>query len=158
VRARTPSDLSVRRKRNQSYNPVMDANSFIHKWAAAKGGERASAHEHFIDLCRLVGEQTPTEADPAGDFYAFEKGARTPDGNGFADVWLKNHFAWEYKGKRKDLIAAYKQVSDYREALGNPPLLSRLRLRAIRNPHQLDQHREVDLPLPKCRHRHGRSS
>jgi hypothetical protein len=101
----------------------MDANSFIHKWAAAKGGERASAHEHFLDLCRLVGEQTPTEADPAGDFYAFEKGARTPDGNGFADVWLKNHFAWEYKGKRKDLVAAYKQVSDYREALGNPPLL-----------------------------------
>jgi hypothetical protein len=101
----------------------MDANSFIHKWAASKGGERASAHEHFIDLCRLVGEQTPTEADPAGDFYAFEKGARTPDGNGFADVWLKNHFAWEYKGKRKDLVAAYKQVSDYREALGNPPLL-----------------------------------
>jgi SAM-dependent methyltransferase len=96
---------------------------FVRKWEAAKGGERASSHEHFLDLCRLLGEKTPTEADPSGDFYAFEKGARTPDGSGFADVWLKDHFAWEYKGKRKDLAAAYKQVSDYREALGNPPLL-----------------------------------
>src|SRR5450759_1977516 len=101
----------------------MTVFDFVQKWAAAKGGERASSHEHFIDLCRLVGEPAPTEADPAGDFYAFEKGARTPDGNGFADVWLKDHFAWEYKGKQKDLVAAYKQVSDYREALGNPPLL-----------------------------------
>jgi hypothetical protein len=53
----------------------MTVFDFVQKWAAAKGGERASAHEHFIDLCRLVGEPTPTEADPAGDFYAFEKGA-----------------------------------------------------------------------------------
>src|SRR4030042_1192144 len=72
---------------------------------------------------RLGGEPPPPEADPASDFYAFEKGARKPDGEGFADVWLKEHFAWEYKGKRKDLAAAYKQVCDYREALGNPPLL-----------------------------------
>ena len=101
----------------------MTPAEFVHKWAASKGGERAVAQEHFIDLCRLLGEQTPTQADPAGDFFAFEKGARKPDGDGFADVWLKEHFAWEYKGKRKDLAAAYKQVSDYREALGNPPLL-----------------------------------
>jgi hypothetical protein len=96
---------------------------FVRKWAASKGGERAVSQEHFIDLCRLLGEATPSEADPSGDFYAFEKGARRPDGEGFADVWLKDHFAWEYKGKRKDLAAAYKQVCDYREALGNPPLL-----------------------------------
>lgn len=101
----------------------MNPAEFVRKWAASKGSERAVAQEHFIDLCRLLGEQTPSEADPAGDFYAFEKGARRPDGDGFANVWLKGHFAWEYKGKRKNLEAAYKQVSDYREALGNPPLL-----------------------------------
>src|SRR5207245_5871305 len=31
--------------------------------------------------------------------------------------------AWEYKGKRKDLHAAYVQLLQYREALENPPLL-----------------------------------
>ena len=96
---------------------------FVRKWTASKGRERAVSHEHFIDLCRLLNEKTPNEADPSGDIYAFEKGARKPDGDGFADVWLKDHFAWEYKGKRKDLAAAYKQVCDYREALENPPLL-----------------------------------
>jgi type II restriction/modification system DNA methylase subunit YeeA len=71
----------------------------------------------------LLNEQTPIEADPTGDIYAFEKGAKKPDGDGFADVWLSGHFAWEYKGKHKDLGAAYKQVQTYREGLGNPPLL-----------------------------------
>jgi len=101
----------------------MIPSAFVQKWAASRGAERATAQEHFIDLCRLLDEQTPNEADPNGDFYAFEKGAKTLDGDGFADVWLKGHFAWEYKGKHKDLQAAYKQVQTYREALGNPPLL-----------------------------------
>jgi hypothetical protein len=101
----------------------MESLEFVKKWAASTQSERATAQEHFIDLCRLVGESTPNEADPTGDFFAFEKGAKRPDGDGFADVWLKGHFAWEYKGKHKDLGAAYKQVQTYREALGNPPLL-----------------------------------
>jgi len=29
--------------------------------------------EHFIDLCRMLGEPTPREADPIGDQYAFEQ-------------------------------------------------------------------------------------
>jgi type II restriction/modification system DNA methylase subunit YeeA len=102
---------------------MMNPSAFVQKWAASRGAERATAQEHFIDLCRLLDEQTPNEADPSGDFYAFEKGAKTLDGDGFADVWLKGHFAWEYKGKHKNLQAAYKQVQTYREALGNPPLL-----------------------------------
>jgi hypothetical protein len=101
----------------------MDAIEFVRKWAASKGGERATSQSHFIDLCNLLGERAPTDADPTGEFYAFEKGAKTRDGDGFADVWLDGNFAWEYKGKKKDLTAAYGQVQGYREALGNPPLL-----------------------------------
>jgi type II restriction/modification system DNA methylase subunit YeeA len=41
----------------------------------------------------------------------------------FADVWLQGKFGWEYKGKHKNLAAAYDQLLRYREALGNPPLL-----------------------------------
>ena len=72
----------------------------------------------------MLGVATPNEADPTGDEYAFEKGAeKTLGGDGFADVWKRGHFAWEYKGKHKDLKAAYKQLLQYREALENPPLL-----------------------------------
>jgi hypothetical protein len=60
----------------------MEAAAFVRKWAASTRGERAASQEHFIDLCRLLGEKTPNEADPTGDFYAFEKGALTPDGDG----------------------------------------------------------------------------
>ncbi len=101
----------------------MNQGEFVQKWAASRGTERATSQSHFNDLCALVNEPDPNTADPSGDFYAFEKGATTPGGDGFADVWLKDRFGWEYKGKRKDLTAAYKQVCDYREALGNPPLL-----------------------------------
>jgi len=72
----------------------------------------------------MIGVPTPNEADPTGEDYAFEKGAeKVGGGDGFADVWRRAYFAWEYKGKRKDLAAAYQQLLQYREALDNPPLL-----------------------------------
>jgi hypothetical protein len=95
--------------------------AFARKWAASPRTERAASQEHFIDICRMIGVPTPNEADPAGDTYAFEKGAgKVAGGDGFADVWKRGHFAWEYKGKRKDLAAAYQQLLQYREALENP--------------------------------------
>ena len=36
---------------------------------------------------------------------------------------MRGFFAWEYKGKHKDLLAAYRQLLQYREDLENPPLL-----------------------------------
>ena len=98
--------------------------AFIAKWSASRRTERAAAQEHFIDLCRLLGEQTPNEADPTGEDYAFEKGAtKTSGGQGWADVWKRDRFAWEYKGKHANLRAAYQQLLQYREDLDNPPLL-----------------------------------
>ena len=102
----------------------MTPSEFAAKWRGVTTGERASAQSHFGDLCRMLGEPTPSDADPTGAWYAFEKGAEKLDGsNGFADVWKKDFFAWEYKGKRKDLKAAYRQLVDYKDALENPPLL-----------------------------------
>jgi len=118
----------------------MNAGEFVQKWAAAKGSERGQSQEHFIDLCRLLAEKTPSEADPSRSFYTFEQGALTPDGDRFADVWLKDHFAWEYKGKHKDLVDAYKQVNGYREALGNPPLLVVSDMERFEVHTKLDQH------------------
>ena len=42
---------------------------------------------------------------------------------GFADVWKRGFFAWEYKSKGGDLKKAYRQLNEYHEALENPPLL-----------------------------------
>jgi type II restriction/modification system DNA methylase subunit YeeA len=98
--------------------------AFADKWRRSKTSERAAAQEHFVDLCALLGVPTPNAVDPTGESYAFEKGAmKTTGGEGFADVWKRNHFAWEYKRKRKNLDEAYGQLLQYREALENPPLL-----------------------------------
>ena len=45
------------------------------------------------------------------------------DTAGFADVWKRHCFAWEYKGKRRNLVEAYAQLKQYADALENPPLL-----------------------------------
>ncbi len=106
----------------------MTPTDFIRKWSpggtAHELNERAGAQPHFIDLCRLLG--VPEPADP--EHYCFERGlvktgsaaART---DGFADVWLRGHFAWEYKRPGRSLKEALKQLMLYALPLENPPLL-----------------------------------
>ena len=102
----------------------MTPYEFIAKWRASELKERSAAQEHFIDLCRLLDEPTPAEADPTGGHYCFERGARKDTGgDGWADVWKRHHFAWEYKGPHANLDAAFTQLRQYALALENPPLL-----------------------------------
>lgn len=102
----------------------LSVDAFIRKWRAVELKERSAAQEHFIDLCHVLGEPTPAEADPTGESYCFERGAtKTTGGEGWADVWKRGHFGWEYKGKRKNLEAAFGQLQQYALALENPPLL-----------------------------------
>src|SRR5205814_3441971 len=95
------------------------------------------------DLCALLGQPSPAAADPTGsESFCFQKRvvkdaelfalddsgrvAEEPDADrerGFADVWKRGCFAWEYKGKKKNLDEAYRQLLRYRESLLNPPLL-----------------------------------
>ena len=59
---------------------AMTPHEFIAKWRASELKERSASREHFIDLCRLLGEPTPAEADPSDDAYCFERGARKDTG------------------------------------------------------------------------------
>lgn len=100
----------------------MTPRQFIKKWQSSELKERSGAQEHFLDLCRLLDEPTPAEADPQGTWYMFEKQASQQDGKrGWADVYKRHHFAWEYKGKNKNLDRAFEQLQRYK--LENPPLL-----------------------------------
>ena len=111
----------------------MTPHAFIAKWRDATLKERSAAQEHFLDLCRLLDEPTPAEADPTGATYCFERGARKDTGgDGWADVWKRHCFAWEYKGQRADLDAAFAQLRQYALALENPPLLIVSDLRRFR--------------------------
>ncbi len=102
----------------------MTPQQFISKWLNSALKERAAAQEHFLDLCRMLDEPTPADVDPTGKDYGFEVGAsKTTGGNGFADVFKRGHFAWEYKGTKANLDTAFAQLQRYAIALDNPPLL-----------------------------------
>jgi hypothetical protein len=70
---------------------------FVQKWSKAQLSERAASQEHFIDLCRLIGQPTPAQADSTGEDYCFEKhvkviGAASKGSKGdygFVDVWKR---------------------------------------------------------------------
>lgn len=102
----------------------MTPEQFIAKWENSTLKERSASQSHFNDLCAVLGVENPIDADQKGDWYCFERGAsKTAGGEGWADVWKRGHFGWEYKGKRKDLKAAFAQLQQYAVALENPPLL-----------------------------------
>ena len=102
----------------------MNPTEFATKWTQAQLGERSGSQQHFLDVCQMIGVPPPAEADPKGEWFTFERGLDKLTGaKGFADVWRKGYFAWEYKGLGKDLSTAYGQLQLYRENLDNPPLL-----------------------------------
>ena len=121
-----PAHVGVRRPldHEQGAFNAADFPQRCRQLVLARLKERSASQEHFIDLCRLLGEPTPADADPTGETYCFERGARRDaGGDGWADVWKRHHFAWEYKGRRANLDAAFNQLRQYALALENPPLL-----------------------------------
>lgn len=102
----------------------MNVADFVAKWRQVELTERSASQQHFLDLCEVFDHPKPAAADPTGENFTFEKGAeKHGGGQGWADVWKRGFFGWEYKGKHKDLDVAYDQLLKYREALENPRLL-----------------------------------
>jgi type II restriction/modification system DNA methylase subunit YeeA len=102
----------------------MTAEEFVAKWSKVDRSECRDAQAHFLDLCDLVGHPKPQDIGQSKDVFTFEKGVtKHGGGEGWADVWKKDFFGWEYKSPGKDLDAAYDQLLQYRADLENPPLL-----------------------------------
>ncbi len=101
----------------------MTPEQFITKWQANTRNEAAASKEHFLNLCELLVVPSPN-SDATGATYAFEKGVtKAAGGGGWADVWKRGCFGWEYKSRGADLNKAHDQLLRYAGALENPPLL-----------------------------------
>src|SRR2546430_17455842 len=101
----------------------MTPAEFKRKWSRYTGKETSAYHGHFDDLCRLLEQPTPAEADPSGsDFFCFQKRvvedaglfvlhengvATEPGESGFAELWSKRYVGWAYKGKAKNVVEAF---------------------------------------------------
>jgi hypothetical protein len=134
----------------------MTPTDFIQSWKSGGSrdaeNERQGAQAYFLDLCELL--QVPK---PGGeDGYIFEKQTLAlGQARGYADVFYKNHFAWENKAPGKNLDSALKQLLGYSLALDNPPLLvvcdrHTIRIHTQFNGHPSETHtvqiRELDQP------------
>ncbi len=90
----------------QGMKPALTPQQFVDTWADVHLKESAAYVTHFNDLCTLVGHPKPAHMDKTGETFTYQKGARKEQageivGNGFADVWYKDHFAVEYKTARQ---------------------------------------------------------
>jgi len=47
---------------------------FADEWKGTALTERSAAQSHFSDLCAMLGYRSPTDDDPTGERFAFEKG------------------------------------------------------------------------------------
>ena len=105
---------------------MISAADFIAKWGpggpAAHLNEEQGAQSHFLDLCDLLG--VPKPGSDVGGEYVFERRSLVlGESRGYADVFYRDHFAWENKAPGKNLDAALRQLQQYSLALSNPPLL-----------------------------------
>ena len=104
--------------------PPLSPVQFATKWQGSVRTERAASQEHFIDLCRMLGVKTPNEADPTGDFYAFEKGAeKTGGGDGFADVWNRATSRGSTRASARTSRRRTRSSCSTAKRSKNPPLL-----------------------------------
>ncbi|MDR0458680.1 MAG: hypothetical protein LBH10_06620, partial [Burkholderiaceae bacterium] len=75
------------------------------------------------DLCELLNVPKPGGGDTAGEYVFERRSLILGEARGYADVFYRDHFAWENKAPGKNLDAALRQLQQYSLHLGNPPLL-----------------------------------
>ena len=98
--------------------PKLRPEQFIAKWRNVEFGEKQASQEMFLDICALVGHQTPVEYGNS-EVFTFEKWVP----GGFADAFLEGSFGWEFKGSDADLETGLGQLLRYQVHLKTPPLL-----------------------------------
>lgn len=107
--------------------PKMKPREFINKWQGVYSKERQGAQTWFLDLLRVVGcPDPPTHND--FDNFTFEKSVQ----GGFADAYLADCFAWEFKAQQSDFQSGLAQLLRYQVYLKTPPLLIVSSFRTIR--------------------------
>jgi len=58
----------------------MTPQAFIARWHQSRLKERSATQSHFNDLYALLKIDPPHVADPKGDWFCFEKGAKKTGG------------------------------------------------------------------------------
>ncbi len=96
----------------------MTPDDFIRKWQGVTLREKPAAQKHVLDLRALVGVESSAKADHRETGSAARRARPRPGGSdGWADVWRRGRFDWEYKRPGADLKKAFGQLQNYTPAL-----------------------------------------
>ncbi len=126
--------------------PRMTPLEFIAKWRRATLSERSACQQHFLDLCELLEQPKPAEADPEGTHYTFERGVRkTGGGHGWADVLDAGPFRLGIQGPAQGPDGRLLAVARLPRGPGEPAPAGGLRPRPLRGPYELHRHAEAGL-------------
>ena len=87
----------------------MTPGEFISKWRASQLKESAASQEHFIDLCRLLGEPTPAERGRVLDTLAsprlVARDLEAPVGMGLLDGVANRLYTFQAKAHDLHFVA-----------------------------------------------------
>lgn len=95
--------------------PSLSAETFIERWSDPDGSERANFQGFAIDLCALLGVETPSEAKADNAQYGFERPikVRRLEGKGttnYIDLYRRGCFVLEAKQSKKRQKLTLKQT------------------------------------------------
>jgi hypothetical protein len=91
---------AVKTRKSKPLPHPTDIPAFIARWAASGAAERANAQAFVIELCALLGVETPQPKTPdeAANAYVFEKTVPAVSGNkNFIDCYKRSCFVLEAK-------------------------------------------------------------
>ena len=77
---------------------------FVSKGKRVTAREKQVYQEHFIDLCHLVGHQTPNDYDPTGTRFGFEMGAAKTSGGQGAPFALLGSALQIWRGLQRNAV------------------------------------------------------
>lgn len=66
----------------------MTPQQFIAKWQQTSLPERSACQQHFLDLCELLGQPKPAEADPEAPSNTLGRGVQKTSGAGTIASWV----------------------------------------------------------------------
>ena len=123
VACKTALPRGLRAPQHSGNVTTNDARAVHHQVAGEHPQRSGSLQRTLPEPVRVAGRSEPNSG-ATGATYAFEKGVtKAAGGGGWADVWRRGCFGWEYKSRGADLNKAHDQLLRYAGALENPPLL-----------------------------------
>jgi hypothetical protein len=106
----------------------MTASEFKTKWGRVQGKETSMYQSHFDDLCEMLSQKKPLEADPSGkDFFCYQKHVTKSVQPGIMGTLFENALEFEEGGKLRAQLGAHYTGEDKIRTIVEPVLMAPLR-------------------------------